>query len=299
MRWLELDVDYEMSGKDLIDSVKAAGRIVKALGGRPPEGFTYELFLDQNGEKISKSKGNGLAVEEWLAYAPEESLALFMFHKPRAAKRLFFDVIPRTVDDYLSHLDGFEANKDPAQRLENPLWHIHDGRPPAAGSPFGFSILLNLASVCNSEDPAVLWGFISRYAPGASPETSPLLARLVNHAIAYYRDFVKPGKRYRAPDDMERAALEDLLGELEALPPDADGQTIQTRVFEVGKRHPFKDLRTWFRTLYEILLGQSEGPRMGSFFALYGLEESRALIGRALAGSGTPAPATIDRGGSR
>ena len=284
MRWYALDVDYEMSGKDLIDSVKAAGRIVKALDGRPPEGFTYELFLDEQGEKISKSKGNGLAVEDWLTYAPEESLALFMFHKPRAAKRLFFDVIPRTVDDYLGQLERFAAEEDPAKRLESPVWHIHDGEPPAEGSPLGFSLLLNLASVCNSEDPAVLWGFISRYAPGASPESAPLLARLVEHAIAFYRDFVKPKKHYRSPDAAEQAALRDLLDELDALPAEAAAEDIQTQVYEVGKRHPFADLRAWFRALYEILLGQSEGPRMGSFFALYGLEESRALLRRALDG---------------
>ncbi len=284
MRWYALDVDYEMSGKDLIDSVKAGHRIVGALGGRPPDGFTYELFLDENGEKISKSKGNGLAVEEWLAYAPEESLALFMFNKPRAAKRLFFDVIPRTVDDYLSHLERYNQATDAAQRLESPVWHIHDGRPPATGSSLGFALLLNRAGVCNTEDPAVLWGFVARYAPGADPEREPLLARLMERAIAYYRDFVKPAKRYRTPDATERAALEELLAVLEALPAGAEAEAIQTQVYEVGKHHPFTDLRAWFKALYEILLGQSQGPRMGSFFALYGLEESRALIRRALAG---------------
>jgi len=283
MRWYALGVDYEMSGKDLIDSVKVGAQITRALGGRPPEGFNYELFLDENGEKISKSRGNGLSVEEWLSYAPPESLALFMYQKPRAAKRLYFDVIPRAVDDYLSLLERF-AEEEPARRLENPVWHVHDGAPPARSTPLGFALLLNLASVCNSEDPAVLWGFISRYAPEASPETAPLLDRLVGHAIAYYRDFVKPEKRYRVPDQTERAALEELLGELEALPPGADGETIQNLVYEVGKRHRFADLKAWFRALYEVLLGQSQGPRIGSFFALYGLEESKALLARALAG---------------
>jgi lysyl-tRNA synthetase class 1 len=284
MRWYALKVDYEMSGKDLIDSVKVGGRIVQALGGRPPEGFNYELFLDEAGEKISKSRGNGLTVEEWLAYAPPESLALFMYHKPRAAKRLYFDVIPKTVDDYLSFLESYGRETEPAKRLENPAWHIHDGAPPDDGSPLAFALLLNLAGVCNSEDPAVLWGFISRYAPGATPETAPLLARLVDHAIAYYRDFVKPAKRYRGPDAVERAALEDLLSELKALPADADAEAIQTQVYEVGKRHPLPDLRAWFKALYEILLGQSQGPRMGSFIALYGRAETVQLIERALAG---------------
>jgi lysyl-tRNA synthetase class 1 len=207
-----------------------------------------------------------------------------MYHKPRAAKRLYFDVIPRAVDDYLSSLERYDAAADGAGNMESPAWHIHDGAPPDESSPLTFALLLNLASVCNSEDPAVLWGFISRYAEDASPENAPLLARLVDHAIAYYRDFVKPAKRYRGPDDVERAALEDLLAELKALPDEADGEAIQTQVYEVGKRHPLPDLRSWFRALYEILLGQSQGPRMGSFIALYGLAETITLIERALAG---------------
>jgi len=283
MRWYALGVDYEMSGKDLMDSVRLGGRICRVLGAPPPAGFTYELFLDEKGEKISKSKGNGLTVDEWLTYAPPGSLALFMFQKPRAAKRLYFDVIPRTVDDYLSFLDRFDR-ESPEKRLENPVWHIHDGAPPREAVPLGFAMLLNLASVCNSEDPAVLWGFISRYAPEASPQDSPILDSLVGYAIRYYRDFVKPTKRYRAPSDVERAALEDLLAALEAVPRDADSETVQTEVYEVGKRHDFPELRAWFKALYEILLGQEQGPRMGSFFSLYGLDESAALIRRALAG---------------
>jgi lysyl-tRNA synthetase class 1 len=283
MRWYALGVDYEMSGKDLIPSVQLANRICSILGGRPPDGFNYELFLDEKGEKISKSKGNGLSVEEWLSYAPPESLALFMYQKPRAAKRLYFDVIPRAVDEYLGLLEKFPA-ESPAQQLENPAWHIHDGKPPAAGSPLSFNILLNLASVCHAEDGRVLWGFISRYVPGATPQSLPMLDRLVLHAVAYYRDFVKPGKRYRTPDATERAALEDLLAALEALPPEADAETIQNEVYAVGKRHPFADLRAWFQALYEILLGQSTGPRMGSFIALYGRAETADLIRRALKG---------------
>jgi len=282
MRWYALGVDYEMSGKDLIDSVKLANRIAQVLGGRPPEGFNYELFLDEKGEKISKSRGNGLTVEEWLSYAPPESLALFMYQKPRAAKRLYFDVIPRAVDDYLAFAarHGEEALE---KQLENPAWHIHDGKVPAGGSPLSFNVLLNLAGVCNTEDPAVLWGFISRYVPGASPESLPVLDNLVGYAIRYYQDFVKPNKAFRPPSDDERAALEDLLQALEALPAAADGEAIQTAVYEVGKAHDFANLRDWFKALYEILLGQEQGPRMGSFMALYGLEESKTLIRDALA----------------
>ena len=283
MRWYALDVDYEMSGKDLIDSVTIGGKITRVLGGRPPAGFTYELFLDENSEKISKSRGNGLTVEEWLAYAPPDSLSLFMYQKPRAAKRLYFDVIPRTVDDYLTFLDRF-AGEDEAKRLENPAWHIHDGSPPSDGTRLSFNVLLNLASVCNTEDPGVLWGFISRTAPEASPETSPILDSLVGYAIRYYRDFVKPAKKYRKPSEVERAALADLLEQLEALPKDADGEAVQTQVYEVGKRHDFPDLKSWFKALYEILLGQEKGPRMGSFLSLYGLSESARLLRRVLAG---------------
>ncbi|MBI4185215.1 MAG: lysine--tRNA ligase [Proteobacteria bacterium] len=283
MRWYALQVDYEMSGKDLIDSVRLSGAICRLLGGRPPEGFTYELFLDEKGEKISKSKGNGLAVEEWLTYAPAESLSLFMYHAPRKAKRLYFDVIPRAVDDYLAQIVKY-PEQEPAERLANPAWHIHSGEPPRETVHLSYSVLLNLASVCNTEDRAVLWGFITRYAPEATPASEPILDRLVGHAIAYYRDFVRPAKRYRAPTPEERAALEELAAALEALPAAAAAESIQTVVYEVGKRHPFPDLRSWFKALYEILLGQGEGPRFGSFAALYGLSDTCRLIRRALAG---------------
>ena len=281
MRWAALDVDYEMSGKDLIDSVRLSGKICRILGGTPPAGFTYELFLDENGEKISKSKGNGLSVEEWLRYAPPESLSLFMFQKPKAAKRLYFDVIPRNVDDYLSHLGNFETQEE-GKRIDNPVWHIHTGNPPREDAHLSFNILLNLASVCHTEDKAVIWHFISRYRPDATPEGAPILDRLVEYAINYYRDFVKPSKAYRAPNDVERAALEELADKLVSLP--ADAEAIQTEIYEIGKRYPFEDLKSWFRALYEVLLGQSQGPRMGSFVALYGVEESVALIRRALDG---------------
>jgi len=283
MRWMALDVDYEMSGKDLIDSVHLSGKIARLLGAHPPESYTYELFLDENGEKISKSRGNGLAVEEWLKYAPPESLSLFMYHKPRKAKRLYFDVIPKNVDEYLTYLGKCE-DEDDAAHLENPAWHIHNGAPPREKAHLSFSILLNLAGVCHAHDKEVLWGFISRYAPQANPENDPILDGMVGHAIAYFNDFVKPTKRYHAPDDMERKALEDLMGELEGLGDDADTEAIQTQVYEVGKRHPFEDLKSWFRALYQILLGQEQGPRMGSFIALYGVSETIALIKKALAG---------------
>ncbi|MGH7003843.1 MAG: lysine--tRNA ligase, partial [Alphaproteobacteria bacterium] len=283
MRWAALDVDYEMSGKDLIESVRLSSQICRILGPKPPESFTYELFLDENGEKISKSKGNGLSVEDWLKYAPPESLALYMFQQPRRAKRLFFDVIPKAVDEYLVHLDAY-AREDAPARLENPVWHIHAGKPPAAELPLTFGILLNLASVCNAESKDVLWGFIDNYRPGANPAKMPLLDRLVGYALVYYRDFVKPAKRYRAPTDRERAALAELEGALASVTPGTAAEEIQNQVYEIGKRHGFANLRDWFKAQYEVLLGQSQGPRMGTFIALYGIDAFRALIRRALAG---------------
>ena len=283
MRWYALDVDYEMSGKDLIESVRLSSKICRILGARPPESFTYELFLDENGEKISKSRGNGLTIDEWLRYAAPESLSLYMFQQPRRAKRLYFDVIPRAADDYLRFLESFEE-QDPAERLANPVWHIHAGQPPREEVPVTFALLMNLAGACNSEDPAVLWGFISRYAPGATAETHPMLDALVGYAINYYRDFVKPHKSYRQPNDQERAAMEDLLAALEKMDEGLSGTDIQNQVYEIGKAHDFENLRDWFKALYEVLFGQSQGPRFGSFAALYGVRATAELVRRALAG---------------
>jgi lysyl-tRNA synthetase class 1 len=283
MRWVALGVDYEMAGKDLIDSVRLSGAIARILGTQPPEGFSYELFLDENAEKISKSRGNGLTIDEWLTYASPESLFLYMFQSPRKAKRLYFDVIPKAVDEYLSHLASFPGQEADKQ-LANPVWHIHQGTPPQAELPISFNLLLNLVSASNSEDASVLWGFIQRYAPGATAEDHPLLDHLVGYAIKYFHDFVKPNKSYRAPDEKERAALAELNEKLSGLPEGASGEEIQNLVYEVGKAHEFEPLRDWFRALYEVLLGQSQGPRFGNFVELYGVEETRGLIGKALAG---------------
>lgn len=283
MRWTALSVDYEMSGKDLIDSVKLSSKICRVLGGTPPVNLTYELFLDENGEKISKSRGNGMTIEEWLRYAPEESLSLFMFQKPKAAKRLYFDVIPRAVDDYLSHLAAYPGIEDD-KKLNSPVWHIHSGQPPVEDSHLSYNVLLNLASVSHSEDKAVLWHYISRYAPDATPQSAPMLDKLVERAINYYADFVKPNKQFRPPSDQERTALEALATALGDLGDGADGDAVQTLVYEIGKTHGFENLRDWFKACYEVLLGQSQGPRMGSFIALYGVAETITLIDRALKG---------------
>ncbi|MFQ5534144.1 MAG: lysine--tRNA ligase [Sphingomonadales bacterium] len=283
MRWAAFGVDYEMSGKDLIESVNISSRLCKILGATPPAGFNYELFLDEKGEKISKSKGNGLTIEEWLRYGPAESLSLYMFQSPRKAKRLYFDVIPRAVDDYITFLHKF-ASQTPQEQLTNPVWHIHGGKPAAEQAPLTFALLLNLVGTCHSEDKDVLWGFIHRYAPGTTPENQPLLDRLVGYAVAYYRDFVRPNKKYRLPCDRERGALERMAEVLEALPEDAAAGAIQAEIYEIGKTHGFENLRDWFKTLYETLLGQSQGPRMGSFVALYGKTETIDLIRRVLGG---------------
>src|SRR5262245_52375309 len=223
MRWVALGVDYEMAGKDLIDSVKLSGEIARALGATPPEGFNYELFLDEKGQKISKSKGNGLTIEEWLRYASPESLSLFMYREPKAAKRLYFDVIPRNVDEYFQFLDGYQR-QDAKQRLSNPVWHIHAGEPPKADMPISFSMLLTLVSSSNAENAETLWGFIGRYRPGVTPQTHPRLAALVGYAIHYFHDFILPAKKFREASEVERAALTDLRDALAQLPADADAQ---------------------------------------------------------------------------
>lgn len=277
MRWRALGVDYEMSGKDLIDSVKLSSQICRVIGGRAPDNLTYEMFLDENGQKISKSKGNGLSIDEWLAYAPPESLSYFMYQSPKKAKRLYFDVIPRAVDEYLQHIGKFPSHSE-LEQFDNPAWHIHKGQPPAPESALSFNILLNLASVVNADEGSILWGFVKRYVPGANEASMPYLATLIECAVRYYQDFVKPKKQYREPTQMEREALQRLHDELADISFESTAEDLQAIVFEVGKQFAFSDLRQWFGTLYEILLGQSEGPRMGSFIVLYGIAETRALI---------------------
>jgi lysyl-tRNA synthetase, class I len=296
MRWVALGVDYEMAGKDLIDSVKLSAKICRTLGGTPPEGFNYELFLDENGQKISKSKGNGLTIEEWLRYASPESLSLFMYREPKAAKRLYFDVIPRHVDEYQQLLEAY-ARQGARDRLTNAVWHIHGGTPPHADNPISFAMLLSLVTASNAENADTLWGFIGRYRPGVTPQTHPQLAALVEYAIHYFHDFVLPAKKFREPKDAERAALIDLRDALSQLPADAPAEQIQNVVYEVGRREPFLDHNKkakdgkpgvaldWFNMLYQVLLGQEKGPRFGSFVAAYGLQNTIDMIDGALARS--------------
>ncbi len=283
MRWAALGVDFEMFGKDHQANAPIYSKICRILGAEPPHQFVYELFLDEKGEKISKSKGNGISVEQWLAYAPAESLSLYQWQKPKTAKKLYFDVIPKAVDEYLTFLDAY-PKQTPEQQLENPVWHIHGGKPPAKSSPVSFAMLLNLVSAANAHTKEVLWGFIKREAHHATPESDPLLDHLVGYALKYYADFVKPAKTYRAPDDKERAALEDLATRLESWTGALDGESLQTMVFAVGTERQFEPLRAWFTAIYEVCLGQSQGPRFGGFIALYGVKESAHLIRDALAG---------------
>src|SRR6516164_272549 len=296
MRWVALGVDYEMAGKDLIDSVKLSGEICRALGGTQPEGFNYELFLDEHGQKISKSKGNGLTIDEWLRYASPESLSLFMYREPKAAKRLYFDVIPRHVDEYYQFLEAY-PRQDARQQLGNPVWHIHTGHPPKADMPVTFQLLLTLVSSSNAENAETLWGFIGRYRPGVTPQTHPKLDAMVGYAINYYRDFVAPTKEFREPIESERAALQDLRDALSNLPGDSTAEDIQNVVYEIGRREPFLDAKKkgkdgrpgvsldWFIMLYQVLLGQEKGPRFGSFVAVYGIGNAVNMIDGALARS--------------
>ncbi|AQX20684.1 lysyl-tRNA synthetase, class I [Bartonella sp. CDC_skunk] len=297
MRWTALGIDYEMAGKDLIDSTNLSSKICKILGGQPPEGFNYELFLDDKGQKISKSKGNGLTIDEWLTYAPTESLGLYMFLKPKTAKRLYFDVIPKTVDEYYAHLSAYE-HQQWKERLNNPVWHIHHGCPPQVNLPVSFAMLLNLVSASNAENKDVLWGFISRYAKGANAQIYPMLDQLVQFALKYFETFVKPNKKFRTADENERSVLIQIDTKLASLPKTVDGDTLQNALLDVARLtecyqdHSKKNPEggpgvssVFFQMLYEVLLGQERGPRFGSFIALYGIDETRALIATALARS--------------
>jgi lysyl-tRNA synthetase class 1 len=296
MRWAALNVDFEMFGKDHQTNAPIYDKICEILGGRAPEHFVYELFLDEKGEKISKSKGNGLTIDEWLTYAPTESLGLFMYQRPRQAKKLYFDVIPKAVDEYYAFLSAY-PRQDWKERLGNPVWHMHAGNPPAVDMPVQFALLLNLVSASNAQNKDVLWGFISRYAPGVSPGTHPELDKLTGYAIRYFDDFVKPTKQFRSPDDVERDALTKLSEMLSNLPANADGEAIQNAALNVARKiERYQDHNkqspeggpgvsvAFFQMIYQVLIGQERGPRFGSFAALYGIDNTRELIVRALGG---------------
>ena len=281
-RWAALGVDFEMYGKDHSTNTPIYDKICRILGHPAPEHFSYELFLDENGQKISKTSGNGVSIDEWLTYASTESLSYFMYLKPKTAKRMHFDVIPKAVDEYHQQLRAYETQDDKA-RLNNPVWHIHGGDVPVSKMVVPFSMLLNLASVSGAENKDQLWGFIKRYAPEASAQTHADLDAAAEFAVRYYNDFVKPAKVYRAPTDLEREALIALREGLKAWDQGLDGDALQSLVFACG-RERFDPMRDWFKALYEVLLGASQGPRFGGFIALLGIEESIALIDKGIAG---------------
>lgn len=303
-RWAALEVDFEMYGKDHSTNTPIYDKICRILGHRAPDHFTYELFLDANGQKISKTSGNGISIDEWLTYASAESLSYFMYQKPKTAKRMHFDVIPKAVDEYHQQLRAY-ATQDLKAQLNNPVWHIHGGAVPQSDMVVPFSMLLNLASASSAEDKATMWGFINKYAPDATPESNPTMDQAAGFAVAYFNDKVKPTKVFRAPSDQERLALQDLADALKSSEaalsaiakknalvgnedplPEADfanEEFLQSVVFAIGKVHGFEPLRDWFTAIYEVLLGASQGPRFGGFIALYGVEETIQLIDRALA----------------
>jgi len=288
MRWVALGVDYEMYGKDLTDSGVQSGKIAKALGGRKPEGLIYEMFLDEKGEKISKSKGNGLSLEQWLDYGSEESLAFFAYREPKAAKQLHIGVIPKAVDEYLQMRGNYPA-QDADKKLGNPVHHVHVARGqaiPATDLPVTFGLLLNLVGVMGADaSKDQIWRYLGQYVDGADAATYPELDRLIDNAMAYNRDYVAPTLNRRKPVGGEVAALAELDAKLAALPVDAGADDIQNIVYEIGKNeaYGFENLRDWFKALYETLLGSSAGPRMGSFIALFGIDNTRRLIAEALA----------------
>lgn len=279
-RWCSLGVDYEIYGKDHQPNERIYRGVCRILGGIPPVNFTYEMFLSDNGEKISKSKGNGISVEDWLKYAPAQSMSLFMYQKPKTAKRLYFDVIPKAMDEYLTFTSSFEKQEEKA-KIENPSFHIHAGQVPQINFGLSYSLLLNLASACNPENDEVLWGFISKYQAGLTPENSPLLSDMVKSAISYYNDFIKKHKKYREATSEEKAAIRELSEALQETTQEqrGDGAALQNIVFQVGKNHGYeKKMREWFLALYQVLLGQDQGPRMGSFIVLFGIENFIKLV---------------------
>ncbi len=278
MRWFTFDVDFEMYGKDLTESAILSSKVCKVLGKTPPSGFAYELFLDEKGEKISKSKGNGITIEEWLNYASPESLSLYMFQNPKRAKKLYSDVVPKAVDEYLSLIEKFPGQKIKDQ-LSNPVWHIHNGKPPNEKIVMSFSMLLNLVGSSNADDKKILWKFINRFHKNVNPQSNPILDNLTKHAIKFFRDKLKPKKIYKKPNDQEKKALMKLAQAIEKINDNTPPEEIQTIVYSVGKKNGYeKSLRDWFKLIYQVLFGDIDGPRMGFFISFFGVQETIKLI---------------------
>ena len=278
MRWYVFDVDYEMYGKDLIESATLSSKICQILGKKSPNGFAYEMFLDEKGEKISKSKGNGITIDDWLKYASPESLSLYMYQNPKRAKKLYADVVPKAVDEYLTSIDKF-SEQDNKQKILNPVWHVHNGNPPKEKSIMPFSVLLNLVGTSNATDKNVLWKFIKKNKKNIKVSDHPILDSLTGYALKYFEDIVKPNKKYRKPNDKEKKALQDLINRLKDCKEQMDPEAIQTIVYSVGKDNGYKEnLREWFKAIYEIIFGDQDGPRMGFFISFFGIKETIKLI---------------------
>jgi len=278
MRWYAFDVDYEMYGKDLIESAILSSKICQTLGKKSPNGFAYEMFLDEKGEKISKSKGNGISIEQWLNYASPESLSLYMYQNPKRAKKLYADVVPKAVDEYLAYIDKFNEQDD-KNKLLNPVWHVHNGNPPKEKSIMPFSVLLNLVGTSNATNKDILWKFIKKNKKNIKISDHPILDSLLEYALKYFEDVVKPNKKYRKANDKEKKALQDLVKRLEKCKSETDPEEIQTIVYSVGKDNGYQEnLREWFKAIYEIIFGDQDGPRMGFFISFFGIKESVELI---------------------
>ena len=278
MRWFTFDVDFEMYGKDLIESAILSGKVCKVLGKKPPNGFAYELFLDKNGEKISKSKGNGITIEDWLKYASPESLSLYMYQNPKRAKKLYDQVVPKAVDEYLELLEKFPKQKD-QEKILNPIWHVHNGQPPKEKISIPFSMLLNLVSTSNADTKEILWKFINRFHKDVRPKENPILDKLTGFAINYFKDKVEPNKKFKTPNENEKKALKKLAETINKFSESALPEEIQTEVYSVGKNNGYKDkLREWFILIYEVLFGEKDGPRMGFFISFFGIKETVRLI---------------------
>ena len=278
MRWFTFDVDFEMYGKDLTESATLSKKICQTLGKRPPNGFAYELFLDEKGEKISKSKGNGISIEQWLRYASPESLALYMYPNPKRAKKLYSEVVPKTVDEYLSLIDKYPTQEEKEQ-IQNPVWHVHNGKPPKEKIVMSFSMLLNLVGSINADNKDILWKFINRFHKEIKPKDFKILDKLTNYAINYFIDKVEPNKKFKKPNSDEKIALAELVKKLKEINQSFSPEEIQTLVYSVGKENGYeKNLRNWFKLIYEVIFGEENGPRMGFFISFFGLNETIELI---------------------
>ena len=278
MRWYALDVDFEMYGKDLIESAILSTKIIKILGKTNPSGFAYELFLDEKGEKISKSKGNGITIDEWLEYASPESLSLFMYQNPKRAKKLYREIVPKAVDEYLDFIEKGK-NQNELQMLLNPVWHVHNGMIPKENTIMTFSMLLNLVEASNANSKELLWKFVKKYKPNILEKDHPIFNMLIEYAIKYFNDVIKKNKKYKKPNLDEKKALEALVSALEKCTDEMQPEEIQTKIYSVGKENGYKEnLRDWFKLIYEVVFGDENGPRMGFFISFFGVKETQQLI---------------------